>query len=240
MQRHTLRGGIYAVLMSLYSAGQRLRLVLANDVEVVVHGLAQMLAPYSDVIQVVDLDVELEEPSGLAADITLYDTFSQGQADNEGIDRVLTDDRSGRVVVYSWNTHPDLIRRALGRGVSGYLAKSLPAADLVAALHEIHRGRTVVHPTPEGGNCEPAGGDWPGRREGLTVREAEVISLITQGLANTEIATRCRLSINSVKSYIRIAYRKMGVSSRAQAVRWGVEHGMLPRRDDRLDRRPGA
>ena len=74
------------------------------------------------------------------------------------------------------------------------------------------------------------GGDWPGREEGLTAREAEVIALITQGLSNSDIASHSSLSINSVKSYIRSAYRKIGVTSRTNAVLWGVEHGFHPDR----------
>ena len=67
--------------------------------------------------------------------------------------------------------------------------------------------------------------DWPGREEGLTEREAEIIALITQGKSNDEIAAVSYLSKNSIKSYIRSAYRKIGVTSRTQAVLWGVDHG---------------
>ena len=52
--------------------------------------------------------------------------------------------------------------------------------------------------------------------------------MITHGLTNEEIANRAFLSINSVKTYIRTAYRKMKVSSRSQAVLWGVDHGFRP------------
>ena len=69
---------------------------------------------------------------------------------------------------------------------------------------------------------------WPGKEHGLTVREAEIIALITQGLSNQEIADRSYLSINSVKTYIRTAYRKIGVERRAQAVLWGIKHGFEP------------
>lgn len=72
------------------------------------------------------------------------------------------------------------------------------------------------------------GGQWPGREAKLSARESEVLSLITQGYTNNDIATRSYLSINSVKSYIRSAYRKIGVERRSQAVRWGMENGMLP------------
>ncbi len=75
----------------------------------------------------------------------------------------------------------------------------------------------------------PAGeGDWPGRNAGLSMREAEVITWITAGLTNQEIAERSYLSPNSVKSYIRAAYRKIGVTRRSQAVLWGIDHGCRP------------
>ena len=71
---------------------------------------------------------------------------------------------------------------------------------------------------------------WPGRAAGLTPRESEIIALVTAGLSNNAIAERTCLSINSVKSYIRSAYRTMGVDSRSQAVLWGIDNGMAPTR----------
>ena len=62
------------------------------------------------------------------------------------------------------------------------------------------------------------------------MREAEILALITQGLSNAEVADRTHLSINSVKTYIRSAYRRIGVRSRTEAVLWGVEHGFRPDR----------
>ena len=72
--------------------------------------------------------------------------------------------------------------------------------------------------------------DWPGRSEGLTARESETLALITQGKSNAEVAANMFLSTNSVKSYIRSTYRKIGVTSRTQAVLWGIEHGFQPDR----------
>lgn len=70
-------------------------------------------------------------------------------------------------------------------------------------------------------------GDWPGRELGVTERELDVLRMITEGLSNQEIADRSFLSINSVKSYIRAAYRKIDVSSRSKAVLWGVQNGLM-------------
>ena len=128
------------------------------------------------------------------------------------------------MAVYTWNFQPWLTRDTLNQGVRGYLSKSLPAARLVERLCAIAAGQLVVSPSK--GRSALVGGDWPGRAEGLTAREAEVLSLITMGLSNQEIAERTLLSLNSIKSYIRSAYRKIDVDSRSKAVLWGVEHGL--------------
>jgi DNA-binding NarL/FixJ family response regulator len=131
-------------------------------------------------------------------------------------------------VVYAWNISPATARRAMDKGVAGLVSKTLPATDLVNALRTVHAGGRVV--SDQKSKRGTVGGDWPGREEGLTARESEVIALITQGLSNSDIAEHSSLSINSVKSYIRSAYRKMGVTSRTNAVLWGIEHGFAPDR----------
>ncbi|WP_244931987.1 response regulator transcription factor [Nocardioides sp. W7] len=201
------------------------RVAVVNDYEIVVAGVAALIAPYVDRIAVVELDTGL--PVVSEVDVILYDTFGQVQGD--GIDlEDLVRDSTARVAVFSWNTDPALVRRALAKGASAYLSKELSAAEIVDALERVHAGELVVHEGAE--QVQDVVGRWPGRDHGLTAREAEVIALITQGLSNQEIAERSYLSINSVKTYIRTAYRKMGVTRRAQAVGWGVQHGFQPDR----------
>jgi DNA-binding NarL/FixJ family response regulator len=107
--------------------------------------------------------------------------------------------------VYTYNFHPDLVESARKQGAHGYLSKTLPARELVAALEAV-----------------------PGRGEGLSDRESEILALITQGKSNAEVARLTYLSPNTVKSYIRSIYRKIEVGSRTQAVLWGVDHGFTP------------
>lgn len=85
----------------------------------------------------------------------------------------------------------------------------------------------VVSQAPED-DAPISAGDWPGRALGLSARESEVLALIAQGLSNQEVASRAYLSINSVKTYIRSAYRKIGVQRRSQAVLWAIRHGFNP------------
>ena len=105
----------------------------------------------------------------------------------------------------------------------------MPAEELLEALESIHAGTWHDSAEAVDDTVWPPG-DWPGRQESLSERESEVISLIVQGLSNEQVADRAFLSINTVKSYIRTSYRKMGVTTRSQAVLWGVDHGFRPDR----------
>lgn len=201
-------------------------MALVDDYEVIVIGLAQMFAPYADRVEVAELDAD--EPVSTPVDVALFDTFAQGEADDRNFP-VLVDNPLIRCpVVYTWAFDEALIELALARGARGYLSKTLTAAELVDAIERVDRGEVVVSEAP--GRRTTSGGDWPGRHEGLTQRESEIIALITQGKSNLEIAALTYLSINSIKSHIRKAYRKIGVSSRSQAVLWGIEHGFKPPR----------
>ena len=82
--------------------------------------------------------------------------------------------------------------------------------------------------TPHRAHAAPSALIGPGRGEGLSDRESEILALITQGKSNADVARLTYLSPNTVKSYIRTIYRKIGVGSRTQAVLWGVDHGFTP------------
>lgn len=200
------------------------RLALVDDYELVVVGLAQMFAPYAGRVEIAELDAD--EPVTTPVDVALFDTFAQGEADRDAFGVLVSNPLVRHAVVYTWAFDQGLIDIALGRGGSGYLSKTLPAGDLVDAVERIDRGERVVSDAPSRRGATK--GDWPGRNEGLTQREAEIVALITQGHSNLEIAALTYLSINSIKSHIRNAYRKVGVSTRAQAILWGVDHGFKP------------
>jgi DNA-binding NarL/FixJ family response regulator len=198
---------------------------LVDDYDVVVMGVANMFDQYRDRVIVAELDSN--EAVEDVVDIALYDSFAQAESDHEDISVLVANPRARRVVVYTWNFHPDLIRSAREKGAHGYLSKTLPARELIAALEAVHAGETVISDVPPRARSA-VGLDWPGRGEGLSDREAEILALITQGKSNAEVAGLTYLSPNTVKSYIRTIYRKIGAGSRTQAVLWGVNHGFTP------------
>ncbi len=219
-------------------SGDPITIALVNDYDVVVQGLNQLFEG-DERFRVLEL-----EAGGLPdrpVEIALYDTFAD-EDDTEKLRTLVELPEVGRVVVYSWTSEPERVEEALAVGAAGFVSKQLTADQLKDALIRVHAGERVVEGGPEpepepddaadpgvpsakaGGNgARPA--DWPGRAFGLTYREAEVVALISDALTNVEIAERLFLSINSVKSHIRSAYRKMAVERRSQAVRWAHENG---------------
>jgi DNA-binding NarL/FixJ family response regulator len=200
-------------------------IALIDDYDIVVMGIAHILEQYRDRVVIAELDTN--QALSDTVDIVLYDSFAQPESDHEEISVLIRSPRARRVAVYTWNFDPDLVESARRQGVKGYLSKALPARDLVAALEAIHAGDIVISDPPS--RARSIGGlNWPGRSEGLTDRESEILALITQGKSNAEVARLTYLSPNTVKSYIRTIYRKINVSSRTQAVLWGVRHGFTP------------
>ncbi len=199
-----------------------LRLAIVDDYAVVVAGVSALL--HSERITVVE--VAASRPVVSDVDVILYDTF--GQVEGTGIDLVdFVRDGGAKVVVYSWNLDPQLIDEAIAEGASGYLSKVLTGPEIVAALERIVAGEVVVL-TGDRETSAGGAGDWPGRAAGLSSREAEVLALICQGLSNQDIADRAYLGINTVKTYIRTAYRKIDATSRTQAMLWGMRNGFEP------------
>ncbi len=207
-------------------------IAVVDDYDVVVLGVARMLEQYPERVVVAELSTNqnVDRP----VDIVLYDAFAQAETDTADLRLFLDNPLAGRTVVYTWNFDVALVERAHRLGVHGYLSKALPARDLVASLERVHAGERVVS-DPPGRTRSATGLDWPGRGEGLSDREAEILALITQGKNNAEVAGITFLSPNTIKSYVRTIYRKIGVTSRTQAVLWGVRHGFSP--DQSLMRR---
>lgn len=196
------------------------RIALVDDHAIVVRGLAAMLADHPERVEVVELDSLRDPPDDV--DVVLKDAF--GMVDDL---REFVDSTKAPVLVFAFATDPHAVQAALDVGVAGYVFKGVSEETLVTAIERVHRGERVVE-LDLAASPDPVVADWPGRRHDLTEREAEILNLICRGMSNNQIAAHLYLSINSVKTYIRTMYRKIGAESRSQAVIWGLGHGFVP------------
>jgi DNA-binding NarL/FixJ family response regulator len=200
-----------------------------GDCELVARGLEQMLAPYAARVRIHHLGAGPRESSSAptSPDVILFDCYPSGVHD--GVLHALPAPPSAggsRVAAYSWETRGDLVTAALQHGYRGYIAKSLPARQLVEAIEGVGRGDPGVSVPLRPADPAVVQVQWSREEAGLTPREADVLDLIAAGQSNAEIAVVLHVSINSVKSYIRTSYRKIGATSRSQAVLWGIAQGL--------------
>jgi len=193
---------------------QPIRLAIVSRQEVVARGLTAMLADFPDRIMVVALASVYGRLKGV--DVVLYDSHGLHRAEGADLDHLIqrTD---AKVLIYSRDMRPDLRARAIARGADGWVSMSHHAPELVEAIERVADGKPQEEQV-----------DWIGHEAGLSPREVEVLSLVTLGMSNQDIADRLFLTINTLKSHIRQAYKKIGVGSRAQAVAWCMQHGFAP------------
>ena len=192
---------------------------IANDFDIVVAGLATLLSPFSDRVRVVELLVGDDDRTvGEPVDVVLFDTFGRSDIGMADLQPLLDDPWAHRVVVFTWERRPDLIERALGAGVAGWISKGVSAGDLVDALEQVvlHQPLVVAPSSPAPRHSE--GRDWPGRTLGLSERESEVLTALVAGKRNSEIAEELLIGVETVKSHLRRIYLTLGARNRVEAV----------------------
>ena len=150
-------------------------------------------------------------------------------------------ERQPDVSVIALTTYADdeSVLGALRAGARGYLTKDAGSDDIRAAIMTVAAGEAALDPaiqhhvvtalglgaTPEPGVDTGGGGDQP-LPDDLTPREAEVLTLIAEGLSNAEIADRLVVSPTTVKSHINHLFAKAGLRDRAQAVNYAYRMGI--------------
>ena len=153
-------------------------------------------------------------------DVVLYDVIKLHDDDGGELDQLLRQTASC-IIAVDRTLSPVLGRRARDRGVEWRVTLNITGDQLVTLIHDAVAGALDESAVAQ----EWDSAEHLGETAGLSPREGSVLGLVVSGLSNQQIADRLYLSINSVKTYIRSTYRKVGVSSRAQAVAWGIQHG---------------
>jgi DNA-binding NarL/FixJ family response regulator len=193
---------------------------IINDYELVVRGVAAMLAPFQDRIRIVELETE-GGPSG-PVDVALFDTFAGRRHTLSRAAEMVRQATVRHVVLYTWDAAPAFVRAAADIGVSGVVLKTRSADVLVDGIERVVAGERV------GFDVDPSAGP-SARVVDLSDRESEVLALIAKGLTNAQIAEELYLSIETVKTYVKRLYAKLDVHNRAQAAVAASSHQLTPR-----------
>jgi len=220
-----------------------IRVLIADDQRVVREGL-RMLVALIDEVEVVGAAADGAEAVRLAEichpDVILMDLRMPDLDGIAATAQLRERLPAARVLVLTTYADEDAIVPALRAGARGYLTKDASAEQIETAIRAVHAGQTHLDPAVQERivaavigrlpSPDPADSAGPGPSgtppDGLTIREAEVLSLLASGLSNAEIAQRLYLSHATVKTHINRIFAKTGVRDRAQAVRYAYQHGL--------------
>jgi len=202
--------------------------VLADDQRVVREGLATLLGLLPE-IEVVGTAADGEEAVALVArlrpDVVLMD-LRMPRCDGVTATRRLRESGSAtHVVVLTTYADDRSVVEALRAGARGFLTKDAGAEEIERAIAAVVRGDAAIDPAVHHHLVDAVAGR-PDLPDGLTRREAEVLTLVAQGLSNTEIAGRLFVSEATVKSHINHLFAKIGARDRAQAVSYAYRQGL--------------
>jgi NarL family two-component system response regulator LiaR len=209
---------------------QPIRVMLVDDHSMVRRGLATFLKVFDD------LQLAGEAESGEAAirvcaelkpDVILMDMVMPGM-DGATATRLIRQ-RFPQVQILALTSFKEgaLIKNALEAGAIGYLLKDVSADELVAAIRAAHAGRATLSPEAAQTLVQIAN-QPPTPGLDLTRREREVLALMVEGLNNTQIAGRLKVSPSTSKSHVSNILSKLGVASRTEAVTLALRHRIVP------------
>jgi DNA-binding NarL/FixJ family response regulator len=203
-----------------------IRVLIVDDHPVVREGFSQLFE-FVDGIEPVGTAAAGEEALALVdelePDLVLLDMQLPGEDGAKVAGRIKSGHPGIRVVIFTGAPDELAMRRARAAGVDGILLKTMPVADLIAAIKDAGEGRQVVDRDLMG-LLEPS---EVGESAPLSDREVEVLELLAQGMTNKEIALALFISRATVKSHIENILRKLEASDRAGAVAEGFRRKLL-------------
>jgi NarL family two-component system response regulator LiaR len=212
--------------------GNRIRVFLVDDHEMVRSGLAVFLDGFDDLVLVGEAangQQAVDLCAGLQPDVVLMDLMLPDISGIEATRLIRQANPAVRVIALTSFHDDTLVQTALQAGANGFLFKNASVDELADAIRVVHSGKPVLSAEATqaliGLATSPPGPST--QRFDLTERERQVLALVVKGLTNRQIAARLSLSPSTVKAYVSNILSKLGVASRTEAVVLALEHNLV-------------
>jgi len=219
-------------------AARTMRILLADDHDLVRETFELLLKRWEPTVEVLHAGTLGEAlarvPQGVKLDLILLDVKMPGMNRLVGLERIRQYHPGVPVVLLTGWTEPAFVESAMAAGAAGFIPKTMSSKGMIAALQLVLSGQRYIpdpqllegmafdHPLASG---TAANGHVNGPSGALSDRERHVLSLLTTGVSNKEIARRLEVEVVTVAGHLSNIYRKLGVANRTQAVRKAMELG---------------
>ena len=213
-----------------------IRIVLADDHEVVRAGIKALLDDQST-----EMEVVAEAADGVRAyemvaynkpDILLMDiSMPPGESGLIACEKIATDFPDTKIIILTMFAEPEYLYYTLKGGASGYTLKTSTTEELLTAIRTVHDGDTYVHPKMTSALTKQLFADESESTDSpftlLTNRELEVFQLLAKGYTNKEISEQLYLSVKTIEAHRAKINTKLGFKTRADLVSFAIKHKLL-------------
>src|SRR5579872_3831760 len=209
----------------------KIRVLIADDHAILRSGLRMLIDAQADMMVVAeaqDGNEAITIAGKMTPDIVILDVTMPERGGLHAIHDILKLNPGTRILMLTMHEELAYLRTALAAGISGYVLKKSVDADLLSAIRAVHKGRTYVDSEMANGLLQHA---LPHRGHKLTdvlsERELQVLKLVAEGFSSREIAEQIFVSVKTVETYRGRFAEKLGLTSRADIVRYALETGLL-------------
>lgn len=209
------------------------RILIVDDHEVVRLGLKALLEqhPHFEVIaEASNAKEAIEKVERFMPDVVLMDIRLPGTSGIEACEEITENFPDTRVIMLTSYAEDEMLFSAIRSGASGYVLKQIAAEDLVKAIEAVGRGEGLLDPAVTQRVFQEV--KRAVREEeasafaNLSQQEKHVLLLVSEGRTNREIAIQLFLGEGTVRNYVSSILSKLGVSNRAEAAAYAVEHSL--------------
>jgi DNA-binding NarL/FixJ family response regulator len=224
----------------LLRPNQKIRVLIADDHEIVREGLVTLLSeePQFKVVgQATNGAEAVALTTKLRPYVVLMDLMMPVMDGIEATRRIRQAHASTQVIALTSFTDDEHVREALRVGAIGYLLKDVLKPDLLRAIRSAAEGKPTLHPEVQRSlmqqtvqlqsPVQPTSTASAEAHSDLTARERQVLQLIGQGRSNKEIAAALQLTEGTVKGYVSAILAKLTVADRTQAALYAVKHNLV-------------
>ena len=206
---------------------ESIKIVIADDHAIVRRGLRQLLDSedgFKVVAEAEDVESARRYMRGHHPDVLVLDLNMPGEPSIEAIPKLRSEFPGTQIVVLTMQNEPAYARSALGAGVLGYVLKESADAELVEAIRSAVAGDQYLNPRL---GAKVAAEPPPGPPDGLSDRELEILRLIALGYTNSQVAEELFLSVRTVETHRAHIQQKLGLSDRAELVRYALDRKLV-------------
>jgi two-component system response regulator NreC len=217
----------------------KIKVLIADDHAILRSGLRMLIESQPDMTVVAEAqngEEAIQFAGETRPDVVILDISMPERGGMSSIAEILKSHRPVRVLLLTMHEELAYLRTALAAGASGYVLKKSVDADLLSAIRAVNRGRTYVDSELASGllgDAIPNLADHQQTRqrreatEVLSERELQVLKLVAEGFSSREIAEQILVGTKTVETYRGRFVEKLGLTSRADVVRYALEVGLL-------------